>query len=73
MWKLTFEESFALMTATIWEEGENPTGWYMTEKFDGIRFYWNGTDFFTRSGNKVQVPDYLKKQLPSLSLDGELW
>ncbi len=61
------------MTATLWEEGEDPTGWWMTEKFDGMRLYWNGTEFYTRQGNKVKVPESIKNQFPKTSLDGELW
>ena len=62
------------MTATEWEEEKmNPTGWYMTEKFDGMRFYWNGKDLFSRQGKKIKVPGSITKQLPPVSLDGELW
>jgi DNA ligase-1 len=63
-----------LMTATEWDsESMDPTGWYMTEKYDGMRLYWNGKEFYSRSGEKVNVPEEIKKQLPSVSLDGELW
>jgi DNA ligase-1 len=61
------------MTATLWENSGNPTNWWMAEKFDGMRFYWNGSKFFTRSGNVVKVPESITKQLPSVALDGELW
>jgi DNA ligase-1 len=45
----------------------------MTEKFDGVRLFWNGTAFFTRQGKKVLVPESLTSQLPGIALDGELW
>ena len=63
------------MTATDWNKDVmNPTGWYMTEKYDGMRLYWNGYDFYTRHGTKVKVPEFISKSLPStVSLDGELW
>ena len=51
----------------------DPTGWTMTEKYDGMRLYWNGSDFISRLGKKVEVPDTLKSQMPSFALDGELW
>ena len=63
-----------LMTALLWEEENmNPTGWYMTEKYDGMRLYWNGKKFFSRQGTELQVPDFIKKDMPPIALDGELW
>ena len=63
------------MLATEWDEATmDPTGWAMTEKYDGMRLYWNGSQFFTRQGRKVRVPESLIKKMPSsISLDGELW
>jgi DNA ligase-1 len=72
------------MTATNWENDMNPTGWYfivtivtknrfMTEKFDGVRLYWNGSSFYTRQGKRVKVPETVTSQLPDIPLDGELW
>jgi DNA ligase-1 len=61
------------MTATIWDESKDPTGLWMTEKYDGMRLYWNGNEFYTRLGTKVNVPDYITSQLPKLALDGEIW
>jgi ATP-dependent DNA ligase len=64
----------SLMTATMWEDSSmNPTGWWMTEKYDGMRLFWNGTEFYTRQGRKVNVPESITKSLPSVALDGELW
>jgi DNA ligase-1 len=60
------------MTATEWEPALNPKGWLMTEKFDGMRLFWNGSEFFTRNG-KIKVPGFFSRQLPNVSLDGELW
>ena len=63
-----------LMTATIWEPGKmDPTGWYMTEKYDGMRLYWDGKQFLSRQGNKVNVPKFWQEQFPNIELDGELW
>ena len=62
------------MTATEWDEGTmDPTGWTMTEKYDGMRLYWNGSDFYSRQGNKLKLPDFVIKQFPKIALDGELW
>jgi DNA ligase-1 len=62
------------MTATEWDNvAMNPAGWWMTEKYDGMRLYWNGSQFYTRNGNIVKVPTYITEQLPNVALDGELW
>lgn len=51
----------------------DPTGWWMSEKLDGVRAYWNGHDFVSRQGNVFIAPSWFKKGLPSHPLDGELW
>jgi DNA ligase-1 len=61
------------MTSTVWEHTRDPTGWWMTEKYDGMRLYWNGKEFKTRLGRKVKAPESLTSQLPKFALDGELW
>ena len=62
-----------LMTATQWDKNRDPTGWYMTEKYDGMRFYWDGTHCYSRQGNQIKLPISLSSKLPSVALDGELW
>jgi DNA ligase-1 len=62
------------MTATEWNsENMDPNGWHMTEKYDGMRLYWNGSQFYSRHGKRVNVPESITKQLPTIALDGELW
>ena len=62
-----------MITATLWNVTDNPNGWWLSEKFDGIRMYWTGSDFYSRQGNKIHVPLSLKNQLPKIALDCELW
>jgi DNA ligase-1 len=57
----------------VWEKGDDPTGWWLSEKYDGVRGYWNGTQMLTRSGNSIVLPDGFRAQLPTFPLDGELW
>jgi DNA ligase-1 len=40
---------------------EDPTGWLMSEKLDGVRCYWNGSTMYTRNGNVFYPPDWFKK------------
>lgn len=63
------------MLANNWEpKNQDPTGWYMSEKLDGVRCFWNGRNMYTRNGNIFYPPDWFKALLPkTLALDGELW
>lgn len=45
----------------------------VSEKLDGIRGYWTGVDFYTRSGKPISVPAWFSEGFPSYPLDGELW
>lgn len=53
--------------------GQNPAGWLMSEKLDGVRAIWNGTILETRNGNQIHAPAWFTAALPSVPLDGELW
>lgn len=51
--------------------GQDLAGWLMSEKLDGCRLYWDGTQAWTRGGHAVTLPD--DWQLPAMALDGELY
>jgi DNA ligase-1 len=51
----------------------DPTGWWMSEKLDGNRGYWDGKRMVSRQGNVFSAPDFFRKGLPDVPLDGELW
>ena len=62
-----------ILLAHKWETDHDPTGWWMSEKLDGIRAYWDGECFISRLGNKFLAPDWFIADLPADTLDGELW
>jgi DNA ligase 1 len=62
-----------VLLAHKWETDHDPTGWWMSEKLDGIRAYWDGEGFISRLGNKFYAPDWFVADLPADTLDGELW
>ena len=40
------------MLADVYDPDKvDPTGWYMSEKLDGVRCYWDGDKFYSRAGN----------------------
>ncbi len=51
----------------------DPTGWWWSEKLDGVRAYWDGSNFISRQGNVFHAPAWFKEGLPGHPLDGELW
>lgn len=53
----------------------DPTGWYLSEKLDGIRALWKPDikKFISRNGKSFVAPSWFIKNLPNIPLDGELW
>src|SRR5262245_42829230 len=62
-----------LPLAESWDFSADPTGWWLSEKLDGVRAYWDGKQFFSRLGNLFHAPDWFVAGLPDVPLDGELW
>jgi DNA ligase-1 len=63
-----------LLLANVWNPSIDPTGWWMSEKYDGLRVYWDGQKLWSRNGNLIHAPDYFLAELPrDVVLDGELW
>lgn len=47
--------------------------YWVSEKYDGIRAYWDGEKLLTRTGNLVHAPPWFTSEWPNIPLDGELW
>lgn len=62
-----------LLLAHKWENDVDLTDWWMSEKLDGVRAYWDGSKFLSRQGNEFHAPDWFADGLPDTPLDGELW
>ena len=63
-----------ILLAHSWTTDVDLTGWWMSEKLDGVRAYWDGTQFISRQGNVYHAPDWFIEDLPKdVHLDGELW
>ena len=52
---------------------QDPTGWLMSEKLDGVRALWDGSRLVSRNGNPFPAPAEWLAKLPKIALDGELW
>jgi DNA ligase-1 len=62
-----------LLLAHKWESSIDIEGWWLSEKLDGVRAYWDGAQFLSRLGNKFHAPPWFIEGLPKTPLDGELW
>jgi len=47
--------------------------YYVSEKLDGVRGYWDGEKLLTRQGNLIHSPHWFTQHWPTFSIDGELW
>ena len=63
----------ALLLARTASAGIDPTGYLVSEKYDGVRAFWDGRVLRFRSGAPIAAPDWFTQRLPALPLDGELW
>lgn len=62
-----------VLLAESWDNAQDLSGWWMSEKLDGVRAYWDGKQFLSRQGNLYHAPDWFVEGLPEVPLDGELW
>ena len=62
-----------LMLATHYISGIDVRKYYVSEKLDGVRAYWDGRQLYTRSGRVIRAPLWFVAGLPTTRLDGELW
>lgn len=63
----------ALMHARLWHEGDDPKAYWVSEKLDGVRAFWDGQALRFRSGIPIAAPAWFTNALPKTALDGELW
>lgn len=47
--------------------------YWVSEKFDGVRAYWNGKQLVSRNGHPFIAPEWFTRGFPTEPLDGELW
>ncbi|VTU34667.1 DNA ligase [Variovorax sp. PBS-H4] len=62
-----------LMLADVYHRGMPLADYWVSEKFDGMRGYWDGRQLWTRGGERVAAPAWFTAALPAVPMDGELW
>lgn len=63
----------ALSPAKQYVPGIDLTEYWVSEKYDGVRAYWDGEHLISRNGNIFNAPAWFVVDFPKLPLDGELW
>jgi DNA ligase-1 len=62
-----------VLLAQVADPGIDPSGYLVSEKYDGARALWDGRTLRFRSGREVHAPTWFTRRLPASALDGELW
>lgn len=62
-----------LLLAEKYTQGIDLSQYWLSEKYDGVRAFWDGENLLSRQGNIFHAPGWFTKGLPAQLLDGELW
>jgi DNA ligase-1 len=62
-----------LMLANVYRPGRPLADYWVSEKYDGVRAYWDGEQLWTRHGHRIAAPAWFTAGWPREPLDGELW
>lgn len=57
----------------VYDGGVALPDYWVSEKYDGVRGYWDGERLLTRGGNVVDMPAWFTRDWPETAMDGELW
>ena len=62
-----------LMLANNFRADIRLADYWVSEKLDGVRGYWDGEKLLTRGGEPIHAPQWFTAGWPNVPLDGELW
>lgn len=62
-----------LLLAEVDDGTVDPAAYWVSEKYDGVRAFWDGQVLRFRSGRPIAAPAWFVAALPAVPLDGELW
>lgn len=62
-----------VMLANVYHSGIDLNAYWVSEKYDGVRGYWDGKRLLTRGGEVVSPPAWFIAGWPNIAMDGELW
>jgi DNA ligase-1 len=62
-----------VMLANVYHRGVDLQQYWVSEKYDGVRGYWDGARLMTRGGEAIAAPSWFIAGWPKEPMDGELW
>lgn len=62
-----------ILLGETYQQGINLSDYWVSEKLDGVRAYWDGKQLLSRQGHRFHAPDWFVADFPEQPLDGELW
>ncbi len=62
-----------LLLANDYQNDIDIQAYWISEKLDGIRAYWTGSELLTRRGKRISAPQWFTQSLPDTAIEGELW
>ncbi len=62
-----------LILANTYQAGVDLSRYWVSEKLDGVRAYWDGESLTSRGGRPILPPAWFTARFPRQPLDGELW
>lgn len=62
-----------IQLATLYHQDINIQEYWVSEKLDGVRAYWDGKQLISKQGNVFNAPQWFIKNFPQQPLSGELW
>ena len=63
----------ALSLAKVYRDNVDLKEYWVSEKLDGVRAWWDGEALYSRRGNRFNAPAAFVEGFPGVALDGELW
>lgn len=63
----------AMWLANTYQAHTDLRDFWVSEKFDGVRGYWDGQQLLTRGGTVLRPPAWFTQGWPDTPFEGELW
>ena len=60
-------------TTTLADLQNTYQNYLVSEKLDGVRGYWDGTQLLSKTGKVIHAPSWFTQGFPNVVLEGELW
>ncbi len=72
-YSISYADKPPLTLAKTYQADVDVSQYWVSEKLDGVRAYWDGQQLVSRQGNIYPAPVWFTQGFPHQALDGELW